>query len=483
MEHQQNVGVVVQDRLGNDEKLKEPKEISQRDQKGPLSQEPMWKTLFFFLIPLMLSNGLQSLGGTVGSMIIGRGLGENELAAASTVMAITFFLFSLMIGLGSASSVLIGQAYGAGNEEQMKKTVGTSLLFALALSVVMALVGIVFVRELLLLVGTPAAVFESAVEYARWVFVSLPVHAIFISYTIFLRGIGDSKTPLYYLLISTVLTIALSPVLAFGWLGLPALEIKGVALANMLGVGLTIVVIWVHLHRIRHILSLGLKDAKYIRFNPTIVALLVKVGLPTSVQMILISLSEVAVVSLVNGFGEQATAAYGAVIQVINYVHLPAMSLGMATGIFGAQLIGAKATDRLKELLTSAIGLNYVITACLVGLVYLFSGTIMSWFLVETATLELAKETLYMVLWSYLIFGHMAVFSGLMRSSGSVFWPTVITISAIWGVLVPVATWLSGPFGLKGVWMAYPVAFSVCLLAMYGYYRFFWKNKTHARLI
>lgn len=487
MDQQSNVGVIhsgerLQEEI-EDEKVDFMKQNEGNQGLSPLSQDPMWKTLFFFLIPLILSNALQLIGGTVGSMIIGRGLGENELAAASIVMAVTFFLFSLLIGFGSASSVLIGQAHGAGDQKQMKRTVGTALLFAITLSILMASIGILFTRELLQIMGTPAAVFPPAMEYARWVFISLPIQAIFISYTTFMRGIGDSKTPLYYLLISTILTIALSPVLAFGWLGLPALGIKGVAIANMIGVGLTLIVMFVHLRFIKHILALHLSDTKYLRFNPKIVMLLFKIGLPTSVQMVLISLAEVAVLSLVTPFGEKATAAYGAVIQVINYVHLPALSLGMATGIFGAQLIGAQATERIKELISSAIKLNYVITTSAVAFVYLFSNTILSWFLVEPTTLALARETLFLVLWSYIIFGHMSVLSGLMRSSGAVLWPTVITIVSIWAVIVPVASWLSAPLGLKGVWLSYPIGYFFCLFAMYIYYWFFWKNKTHARLV
>lgn len=466
-----------------DDKLNLMKQNEENPKINPLGQEPMWKTLFLFLIPLILSNALQMLGGTVGSMIIGRGLGENELAAASIVMAVTFFLFSLLIGFGSASSVLIGQAYGAGDYEQLKKTVGTALLFAISLSILMATVGIVFVRELLEMMGTPAPVFPAAMEYARWIFIGLPIQAIFISYTTFMRGIGDSKTPLYYLLISTILSIVLSPILAFGWFGLPFLGIKGVAVAHMVGVGLTLIVIWIHLLSIKHVLAFHWKDTKYFRFDPKIVVLLFKIGLPTSIQMVLISLAEVAVLSLVTPFGEKATAAYGAVIQVINYVHLPALSLGIATGIFGAQLIGAQATERIKDLISSAIKLNYIITTAAVALVYVFSNTILSWFLVESSTLALARETLFLVLWSYIIFGHMSVLSGLMRSSGAVFWPTVITIVSIWAVIVPVATLLSGPLGLKGVWLSYPIGYLFALTLMYIYYWFFWKNKKHARLV
>jgi Na+-driven multidrug efflux pump len=184
---------------------------------------------------------------------------------------------------------------------------------------------------------------------------------------------------------------------------------------------------------------------------------------------------------LINSYGAQATAAYGAVIQVITYVHMPAISLGMAIGIFGSQLIGARATQRLGSLLKNAIMLNYVIGAVLVGIVYLFREPILALFLTEGTTLEMAERILLLVLWSYMLFGHGMVISGLMRASGTVLWPTLIGIFAVWGVQVPVAYLLSEGlgWGLDGVWLAYPVAFLFSLTAEYVYYRVSWKKKKH----
>jgi putative MATE family efflux protein len=445
------------------------------------ASRPMWLSLLFFLIPLMLSNTLQSIGGTISSILLGRGLGEYALAAASAVFPVTFFLISFIIGLGSASSVLIGQAYGSGNTERMKATVGTSLTFAFILGLLAAVVGNLFARELLELIGTPSSIIPYSIGYAHLLFAGLPFLFVYINYTTFLRGTGDSKTPFYFLLLSTILTVGLSPVFLFGWMGLPRLGVEGPALAMVVSSFITLVVTIAYLHWKRHPLALDRETIKKLRLDPQIVKLLIRIGLPTSIQMIFVSLSEVAVVSFVNRFGPHATAAYGAVVQVINYVQMPALSLGIAAGIFGAQLIGAGKQSQLRLLVRNAVLLNYVIGAILTGIVYLFSRTILSWFLTDPATLAVAEELLYITLWSFMIFGNMAILSGVMRSSGTVLWPTLIGIITIWAVEVPMAFLLSHTIGLRGIWMAYPIAFAFGLTVQYVYYRLFWVNRRHQR--
>lgn len=442
---------------------------------------PLWQSLFFFLIPLMLSNALQSIGGTVSSILLGRYTGENELAAASSVFPITFFLISFVIGLGSASSVLIGQAYGSGQTERMKATVGTSLSFAFLLGLLAAIIGNLFSRQLLTLIATPAAIIEHANSFAHILFTGLPILFLFIIYTTFLRGTGDSKTPFYFLVVSTSLNILFSFVLVLGLLGFPRMGVEGAALANVLSTLVALISLIFYLNRIKHALAIDRETIRRLRLDRQIMKLMVKIGLPTSIQMIFVSLSEIAVIFFVNQYGEHATAAYGAVNQIINYVQMPAMSLGIAVGIFGAQLIGAQKQSRLGELVKSAVALNYIIGAVLSGIVYLFSKHVLSWFLTDPATLQTAETLLYITLWSFMIFGNSMILSGLMRSSGTVLWPMIIGIFSIWGIEVPVAYWLSHMLGIKGIWLAYPISFAFSLIAQYTYYRFFWRNKQHRR--
>jgi putative MATE family efflux protein len=463
-----------------------PKQVAHEMRSGGENRlldpsKPMWQALLIFVIPLMFSNILQSIGNTFSSILLGRGLGESALAASSTVFPITFFLISFVIGLGSASSVLIGQAFGSGNRERMKATMGTSLTFAFLLGLLAAVAGNLFTRELLLLIGAPVPLLGEAVPFAHIVFASLPFLFVYINFTTFLRGTGDSKTPFYFLLLNTALTLVLTPTFLFGWFGLPQLGVKGAALSNALAplISFPLLIAWLRWKN--HPLAPDRELLGKLRLDRQIVRLMIKVGLPTSIQMIFVSLSEVAVITFVNRFGTHATAAYGAVTQVINYVQMPAISLGIAAGIFGAQLIGAGRQDQLRKLVRSAVTLNYIIGIVLSGVVLWFSREILSWFLTDPSTLAVAEGLLVIVLWAFVIFGNSMILSGVMRSSGTVLWPTLIGIVSIWGVEVPVAFFLSRTIGLKGIWIAYPVAFLFSLTAQFVYYRFFWVNRTHRR--
>lgn len=446
--------------------------------------QPIWKPLFHFLLPLMASNILQSLGGTVSSIIVGQGIGENALAAINVVMPLVFFLVSLVIGIGGASSVLIGQAFGANEYERIRRIVNTSLKFSFFLGILVAVFGFTFTHQLLMLIQTPKIIMNDAAHFARIVFASLPITFVYIIYTTFLRGTGDSKTPFYFLLISTLINIVLAPIFTLGWFGFPALSVKGIALSMILANLITMIALFIYLKKINHLLSVDRSLFKSFKMDPLILKLMIKIGLPSGIQMVFISLSEIAVIFLINSYGEQATAAYGAVIQVITYVQMPALSLGMAVGIFGSQLIGAKANHRLTTLLKSGLWLNYILGITLVIISYLCSRLILGLFLVEPSTLAMAQKILLLVLWAYLLFGNSLIISGLMRSSGTVLWPTLIGIVSVWGVQVPTAYILSKVvgLGLNGVWMAYPIAFAFSLGATYLYYRFWWKTKEHGNI-
>jgi putative MATE family efflux protein len=220
-----------------------------------------------------------------------------------------------------------------------------------------------------------------------------------------------------------------------------------------------------------------------LRIDPAILKLVVKIGLPTGVQMIVISLAEIVLLFLVNGFGSDATAAYGAVNQVVNYVQFPALSIAITASILGAQAIGRGQADRLRAIARTGLKLNLLITGGLVVVGYLFSRHLIGAFVTSQPVIELAQTLLHIMLWSCVVFGFQAVLGGVMRASGSVLVPTGIAIFCIAAVEVPSAWLLSRSFGIDGVWMAYPIAFSAMLVLQAGYYQLVWRKKKIVRLV
>ncbi|HZT14073.1 MAG TPA: MATE family efflux transporter [Candidatus Baltobacteraceae bacterium] len=441
---------------------------------------PMWRLFLVFLIPLVLSNALQSASQTISSIFLGRLLGVHALAAVSAIFPLIFLLISFMIGLASGSTVLIGQAHGAKNLPTMRRVAGTTVCASFALGVVVAVLGIIFTHPLLRLVGTPADIINDAAVYARIVFIYLPAFFPYIAYTTFLRGTGDSKTPFYFLIVSTVLVAIFTPWLILGWFGLPRSGIAGAAIAGYIANAVAFLALLIYLHRRRHELQFTLD---MIGVDWKLLATIVRIGVPAGVQTILVALAEIAVISFVNRFGSDATAAYGAVNQIVGYVQFPAISIGITASIFGAQSIGAHRHDKLNSVVRSGVMLNYAIGGLIVLVCYVFAWDILGWFITHPRPLGIAHELLMITLWSYLIFGNSAVLSGVMRSSGTVFWPMVIGVFSIWGVEVPCAYVLMHHFGISGIWMGYPIAFAVGLSLQFLYYEAFWKKKTHQRLI
>ncbi len=461
-------------------------EVRVRDRATPAGDaRPIWRDMLYFLLPMMLGNALQSIGQLASSIVLGQWIGVAALATVAAFFPLFFLLVSFIIGLESGASILIGQAYGARDYERMKAVVGTTLTFTFLLAVALAVAGDLFAWDLLRLLGTPSNILPDSVTYARIMFTSLPVLFLYFGYTTFIRGTGDSRTPLYFLIVSTVLNLLLLPALVFGWAFLPRLGVYGSAYASVAATTIALAGLMVYLHRTGHPLRFDSSVARHLRLDPGLLRLLLRLGIPSSVNMILVSLSEIAVISLVNRFGSDATAAYGAVNQVASYVQMPAISLAMAVSIFGAQAIGAGRSDRLRSVIRSGVVLNYAIGGTLIVLVYAFSRDVLSLFLTDGGTLGIAHSLLMISLWSYLIFGNAQVISATMRSSGTVLWPMVFSVASIWAVQVPIAYLLSThtSLGIEGIWVGYPAAFATSLGLQYAYYRLVWKRRRIARLV
>jgi putative MATE family efflux protein len=444
---------------------------------------PMWRLFFVFLVPLMLSNMLQSASQTVSSIFLGRLIGVGALAAVSAIFPIILLLVSFMIGLASGSTVLIGQAFGAGDFAAMRRVAGTTLSVSTLLGVVVGSIGLAFTHQLLELVGTPADVIGLSALYSKIVFAYLPVFFPYIAYTTFLRGTGDSQTPFYFLILSTALSILFTPAFILGWAGLPAIGIAGAAIANFIGNGAAFIALLAYLARRKHALQFDNEMLRDMRVDWNILRSIIRIGVPTGIQTIMVALAEIAVITFVNRFGSDATAAYGAVNQIVSYVQFPAISIGITASIFGAQCIGAHREDKLGAVIRSGIALNYAIGAVLVVVCYVFAWDILGWFITQKHPLDIAHGLLMITLWGYLLFGNNSVLSGVMRSSGTVLWPTAIGVFSIWGVEVPSAYLLMHRYGIDGIWMGYPIAFTIGLLLQFCYYEFVWKKKTHERLI
>jgi putative MATE family efflux protein len=448
-----------------------------------IPDRPVWKTFLLFLGPMMLANVLQSLSGTLNNIFLGRMIGVGALAAASAFFPLMLFLISFVMGLGSGASVLIGQAWGARQPERVQAVAGTTLSVGLIGGALVALFGGAFTGPLLDALATPADILPEATAYARVMLLAMPGFFAFMLLTSILRGVGDTVTPLYALVVSTLTGMIVTPALIAGWGGLPRMGVSSAACGFI--ASFVVAMAWVsfYLRRKGHPLAPNAALLRHLRPDPKILAAVLRIGVPTALQMVIMSLAEVALLSLVNGFGSDATAAYGAGNQVLGYVQFPVISIAIAASILGAQAIGAGHPERLGAITRAGLLINLVITGSLLAVCYVFSREIAGLFTTDPEVLDLVRRMLHIVLWSALIFGASAVVGGVMRSSGTVIVPTLLSIAAIAVVEVPTALFASRRIGLDGVWWAYPVTFAVMLTLQSLYYRLVWRKRKIVRLV
>ena len=450
---------------------------------NPHSTRPFWQQFLLFLLPLIATNILQSLSGTINTIFVGQMMGVNAIAAISVFFPILFCLMAFIIGLSAGATVLVGQAWGKGETEQVQAITGATLFMTLIGGACIAAFGVYFAQDILLGLGTDQSLIPLALPYVQTMLAGSPILFVYIIYTSILRGVGDSKTPLLALGLTSGIGLVVTPTLIKGWFGLPQLGILAPAVATILGYVFVLLFLTVYLNRRRHILSINAHLLSHIRFSPTLSPLILKLGVPTGIQMVTNSLAGLVIIGLVNGFGPQATAAYGAVNQVNNFVQFPAMSISIAASIFAAQAIGSGQFQRLSKVTLTALSMNLYLTGSLIVLAYLFSDHLMALFITDAAVVKLGGELLHIVLWSVLFFGAGGIFAGIMRASGTVLVPMLINMVAVLGIELPMAYWFSHIWGLHGIWMAYALSF-VCLCIMQGqYYHWVWKKKSIQALV
>lgn len=452
---------------------------------NPQSTRPLWQRFALFLLPLMASNILQALSGTVNSIYVGQMIGVEALAATATFFPIMFFLMSFIIGLSAGSTILIGQAWGAKNVDKVKQVAGTTLAATIVLGLFVSIVGGIWTEQILTVLGAPENILGMSVGYARIVLVGMPGFFLFLVVTSVLRGVGDTITPLMSLILSMVVSLLVTPALIQGWFGLPQLGVNAAAVAMICGFLTVLIFLFVYM-RLRNmpLAPDRVLLSAMIRPDLKLLGLILKLGVPAGLQMVISSIAGIVVVGVVNRFGSDATAAYGALGQVMSYVQFPAMSIGIAASIFAAQAIGARKLDQLGAIARTALMLNLIITGGLIVLAYLFSQHVVALFITDPSVIELTERLLRVVLWSLLCFGWSVVFSGIMRASGTVYAPMILSLACIICIELPGAILLSQTsLGLTGIWIAYSASFTMMLVLQAAWYQFVWKKKKIVALV
>jgi len=441
--------------------------------KFSLTEGPIPRALLTFSLPILLGNILQSINGSVNAIWVGRYLGEASLAAVGNANVVMFLLFGVMFGFSMASNIMVAQCVGAKNIAEAKRVVGTGAVFFLGLSLAMSLIGFALAHLLVAWLGTPPDALPLALTYMRIIFLALPFTGGLFFLMAVLRGAGDSRTPFVYLFMSVVLDIALNPLLIFGWGPIPRLGIAGSASATLIAQALSFFALLWHLYRTKHFLWIHGNELRLFKVDWSLVRLLVTKGIPMGLQMFVISSSMVALISLVNRFGSEETAAFNAAMQLWNYVQMPAIAIGAAASSMAAQNVGAGKWDRVNRVAGTGVLFNFLLGGFLITLVFFLNRDALSLFLpAQGAALTLSAHLNRIVIWSFLFFGTSIVLFGVVRATGAVMPPLIILVISLWLIRVPFAFSILDRWQADAIWWSFPISSVISMLMAIAYYRF-----------
>ncbi|WP_205965318.1 MATE family efflux transporter [Paraburkholderia flava] len=441
---------------------------------APTASKPLWKTYFALLLPMMLTNVLQSAAGTIDGIYLGQMIGVDAIAAVSAFFPVFFFLLAIIIGLSTGATVLIGHAWGAGDRARVRAIAGTALAMMMCAGLVIAVIGGIFAGPLMHALGTPTNVVDDATRYARLMLVGMPVVFLLWLTTSMSRGVGDAMTPLWTLALATAIALVCTPTLIRGWFGLPRLGVASPAVSTLIAFALAMLWTALRWRRTTHPLAPDAALWRTIRIDRGIARKILRIGVPASLQMLTMAIAEIVLLGLVNRHGSHATAAYGAVNQVMSWMQLPAMSLGITASILASHAIGAGRVERLGRIVQTGLVVNVVVTGLFVAAAYALAPTILGFFLADGTVIALALRLLHIVAWSVVVLGLANVLVGTMRASGAVFAPTALAMFAIVCIELPVAYWLNARVGMQGIWWAYALTFVAMLGLQAGYCRVWW---------
>ena len=424
--------------------------------------------LIAFSFPMLLGSGIQTGYSVVNAIWVGKGLGSAALAAVTVSFPVIFILMAVAGGLTMASNILASQSYGAKDWQQLKRVIQNSTVLTLALSIVIVIVGQTFARPILRLIDTPADVFPMAAGYLRVLLWSMPaMFGIFLLASL-LRGVGDSKTPLYFQGAFLLVNAVLDPLFMFGWLGFPKLGLNGTAVATIIAQCGAVFALISYLHWKRHIIQ---PDWARLRPNWDTSLLTMRIGVPSMIQQGLVSIGMLFVVGLVNAYGEDGTAAFGAASRIDQIALMPALTIGMAISTLSGQNIGAGHHDRVKEVFKWGMLLSCGITMVPSLAALTIPGILLKMFTNDPHVMALGVNYLHIVGAGYVLFSVMFVSNGVINGAGHTFITTLISLIGLWIVRVPLATYLSNHMHkLEGIWYAMLISFVMGSLISLIYY-------------
>ena len=417
-----------------------------------------------FTLPIFLSQVFQQLYNTADAFIVGRWLGTDALAAVTSSGTLIFLMVSFFTGTAMGAGVVISRYFGAGDGDKVSRSIHTVLAFGLVSGIAMTVVGVLLTPTFLLWMQTDPEVMDEAVEYFRWYFMGSLALVLYNICRSIMNALGDSRRPLYYLIFSSVLNVALDLlfIAVMGW------GVWSAAVATVISQAASVVLCMMHLLRKGELFTVELKK---VRFHKDMLIEIIRYGLPSGVQNSVIAFANVIVQSQINSFGKLAMAGYGTHAKIEGFAFLPITSFSMACTTFISQNLGAKQYDRAKKGARFSI-FAAMLSAELIGIVhFIFAPQLVGLFDSTDGVLQFGVQQARTVTLFYCLLAFSHIVAAICRGAGKAFVPMIVMLS-IWCVVriiyIAIVTSVTGDIGF--IYWAYPITWTISSIIYLIYY-------------
>lgn len=430
------------------------------------------KTLFLFALPMIIGNIFQQFYTIIDSVIVGRFVGEEALAAVGASYALTTVFISIAIGGGVGASVLTSQYLGAKNYSRMKTSIYTALFTFLGISIILGLAGVLFSTGIMRWLNTPDNILDEASSFLRIYFMGLPFLFMYNVLASVFNSMGKSRIPLYLLIFSSVLNVIMDLIMVLVF----HLGVAGVAWATLLAQGISAILSFTILMKYLKIFEKGIAFKIY---DLSVLGKMVKIAVPSIIQQSIVSIGMMLVQSVVNGFGSEVLAGYSAAMRIESICVVPLAAVGNAVSTFTAQNIGAGQKDRVKKGYFSAylIVAAFAVVICF-ALVQFHTPIISTFLNKESSQLALQTGTAYLKFMGFFfgLIGLKMITDGLLRGAGDMKIFTIANLVNL-SIRVFVAFQFAPVWGVAAVWYAVPMGWTAnYLLSFVRYLSGKWKN-------
>jgi len=439
--------------------------MDQRD----FTQGSIGKHLFFFSTPILLTNLLQTSYQIIDSLWVGNLLGERALGAVSVSGTVIFTILAFMIGINQATMTILSQQKGKQNKEGIKKYLNAFVVILTIMAICLGTIGYVFSSNILKLLGTPEQMLPVATAYLKIHFVGIFFLFGYNFIGTVLRSLGDSKTPIRFVLIAVLCNSILDPIL----ISVLDLGIEGAAIATIISHGIAFLY-GLFLTIYKKVIPFTIPSVP----NKEEVLLILKLGIPSGLQMTVISAGVMAIMSVVTSFGEEVVAGFGAAQRLDSLIMLPAFALGTAVNSMAGQNIGANNWKRVRQIALLGVFYNFSIMLFIAILIVLFVEYGIQLFIKDKTAVQFGTDYLKIISFFYPFLGINFILNGILRASGAMFQVLILNIISFWVLRYPLTFLFSHWFGEKGIGFGMGTSFVISSLLAFLYFRFGkWKEK------